>query len=63
MLRRNNFGFLLMVAAMRFVLAIFVPTASSSTMVIRTLGSQRRRPSGSVAFPWNTGVGTIADGR
>jgi hypothetical protein len=51
-----------MVAARRFVLAIFVPAATSSTMVIRTFGSQRCRPGCSVTFPWHTGVGTLADG-
>ena len=61
MLRRIKFGFLLMVAARRYVLAIFIPAATSSAMVFRTLGSLRRRPSGSVAFPSNTGGGTLVD--
>ena len=61
LLRRINFEFLLIVAARRFVLAIFVPAATSSIMVIRTLGSLLRRSSGSVAFYWNTSVGTLAD--
>ena len=47
--------------AVRIVLAIFVPAATSSTMVIRTLGSQRCRPSCPVVIPWNIGVGTLAD--
>jgi hypothetical protein len=38
LLLRINFGYVLMVAARRFVLAIFVPTAMSLTMVIRTFG-------------------------
>ena len=42
--------FFLMVAARSVILAIFVPSAMSSTMVIRTLGSQRRRPGCSVSF-------------
>ena len=46
-----------MVAARRFVLAIFVPAATSLAMVIRTLSSLRR----SVALPLNTSVGTLVD--
>ena len=38
-LRQIDLGFFLLVGARRFVLAIFVPAATSSTMVIRTLGS------------------------
>jgi hypothetical protein len=37
--RQNNVGSFLMVAARRIRLAIFVSVATSSTMVIRTLGS------------------------
>jgi hypothetical protein len=50
-----------MVVAMRIVLEIFVPSATSSIMVIRTLGSQRHLPSCSVVFSWHTYVGTLAD--
>lgn len=53
--------FFLMVTARRIVLAISVPAATCSTMVIRTLGSRRRRPGCSVVFLWNTGVGTLAN--
>jgi hypothetical protein len=35
----SRFWSFLMVAARRIILAIFIPTATSSTMVIRTLGS------------------------
>ena len=59
LLRQIHFGFLLMVVARSIVLVKFVPTATSSAMVIRTLGSFRRRPSGSVAFPYNTGGCTV----
>ena len=45
--RQIDFVSFLMIAA-RIVLAIFVPAATFSTMVIRSLGSQRRRQSGSV---------------
>ena len=61
LLRRINFEFLLMVATRRFVFAIFLLAVTSSAIVIRTLGSLRRRPNSSIAFPWNTGVGTLAD--
>jgi hypothetical protein len=37
MLRQIGFGFFLLVAMRRVILAIFVLTAMSSTMVIRTL--------------------------
>jgi hypothetical protein len=36
---QSFFGFFLLVAANRVILAIFVPTATSSIMVIRTFGS------------------------
>jgi hypothetical protein len=39
LLRQVDFGFFLMVAARRIILAIFVPAATSSTIVIRILGS------------------------
>jgi hypothetical protein len=39
LLLQINFGSVLMVVARRFVLAIFVPAATSSIMVIHTLGS------------------------
>jgi hypothetical protein len=39
LLRQVNFGVFLMVAARRIILAIFIPAATSSTMVIRILGS------------------------
>ena len=53
-----------MVVARRYVLAILVPAATSSAMVFRTLGSLRRRPNGSIVFPWNTGggIGPMTDG-
>jgi hypothetical protein len=38
LLRQIGFGLFLLVAARRVILAIFVPTATSSTMVIHTLG-------------------------
>jgi hypothetical protein len=38
LLRQISFGLFLLVAARRVILAIFVPTATSSTMVICTLG-------------------------
>ena len=60
LLRRIDFGSFLVVAV-RIVLAIFVTAATSSTMVIRTLGSQRRRPSCPVVILWNIGVDTLAD--
>jgi hypothetical protein len=39
LLRQVDFGVFLMVAARRIILAIFVPAVTSSTMVIRILGS------------------------
>ena len=51
----------LMVAARRIVLAIFIPATMSSAMVIRSLGSQRRRQSGSIICPWNISSGALAD--
>jgi hypothetical protein len=39
LLRQVDFGVFLMVAARMIILAIFVPAATSSTMVIRILGS------------------------
>jgi hypothetical protein len=38
LLRQIGFGLFLLVAARRVILAIFVPTATSSTVVIHTLG-------------------------
>ena len=51
LLRQINLGLFLMVAARRFILAISIPATMSSAMVIRSLGSQRRRQSGSVICP------------
>ena len=45
----------------RIVLAISVPAATSSTIVIGTLGSGRLRPACLVFCPWNIGVGALAD--
>jgi hypothetical protein len=39
LLRQINFGSFLLVAARRIIFAVFVPTATSSTMVICTLDS------------------------
>jgi hypothetical protein len=39
LLRQINFGSFLLVAARRIILAVFVSTATSSTMMIHTLGS------------------------
>jgi hypothetical protein len=39
LLRQIDFGSFLLIAARRTILAIFVPVAMSSTMVIRTLDS------------------------
>ena len=61
LLRQINFGLFLMVAVRRFVLAISIPATTSSAMVIRSLGSQRRRQSGSVICPWNISGGALAD--
>ena len=49
LLRQINLGFFLMVAARRIILAISVPATTSSAMVIRSLGSQRRRRDGALA--------------
>ena len=57
----SDLGLFLMVAARRFVLAISIPATTSSAMVIRSLGSQRRRQSGSVICPWNISGGALAD--
>jgi hypothetical protein len=63
LLLQINFGFFfLMVAARRFVIAIFVLAAMSSIMVIYTLGSQQRRSGCSVTFFWHTGIDILADG-
>ena len=59
--RQINLRLFLMVVARRFVLAISILAATFSALVIRSLGSQRRRPSCSVIFPWNISVGTLAD--
>jgi hypothetical protein len=40
-----------------FVLAIFVPVATSKTMMIRSLSSGY-----TVAFSWHIDVGTLVDG-
>jgi hypothetical protein len=39
LLRQIEFGSFIVVTARRIILAVFVPAAMSSTMVIRTLGS------------------------
>jgi hypothetical protein len=39
LLRQIDFGSFLLVAVRRIILAVFVPAATSSTMVIRTLDS------------------------
>ena len=39
LLRQIDFGSFVFVAVGRIILAVFVPAATSSTMVIRTLGS------------------------
>ena len=59
--RQINLGFFLMGAVRRFVLAISILTTTSSAMVIRSLGSQRRRQSGSVICPWNISGGALVD--
>jgi hypothetical protein len=43
LLRRIDFGSFFLVAARRIILAVFVPAATSSTMVIRTLDSRREK--------------------
>ena len=61
LLRQINLRLFLMVAVRRIVLTISVPATMSSAMVIRSLGSQRRRQSCSVIFPWNISDGALAD--
>jgi hypothetical protein len=51
-----------MVAARRFVLVIFVLTATSLIMVIHTLGSPATSTRLFGYFPWHTCVGTPVDG-
>ena len=61
LLRQINLGLFIMIAARRIVLAISILPIMSSAMVIRSLGSQRRRQSGSVICPWNISGGALAD--
>jgi hypothetical protein len=60
LLRQINFGSFLLVAMRRIMLAVFVPAATSSTMVIRTLDSLATSIKLSDYFAL-TGVGTLAD--
>jgi hypothetical protein len=57
----DDLGFCLMVAVRMFVLAIFVPTATSSTMVIRTFGSPTTSTRLLGSFFWHTDVDTLTD--
>jgi hypothetical protein len=57
-----NFGSILMVAARRFVFAIFVPAATSSIMVIRTFGSSATSTRLFGYFSLAYWCGTLADG-
>jgi hypothetical protein len=50
-----------MVAARRIILAIFIPAATSSTMVICTLGSPAASTRLFGLFSRNTGVDILAD--
>jgi hypothetical protein len=59
LLRQIGFGLFLLVTVRRVILVIFVPTATSLTMVISTLGFQATLTR--FSLPWNTGVGTLAD--
>jgi hypothetical protein len=63
LVRQIDLGSFLMVAARSIVLTIFFPAATSSTMVIRALGSPAisTRLFGYVS-PVYTGVVTLADG-
>jgi hypothetical protein len=62
LLRQIDLGSFLMVVARSIILAIFVPAATSSTMVIRALSSPAMLIGYSVTFTWYTGVGTLVDG-
>jgi hypothetical protein len=61
LLRQVDFRVFLIVATRKIILAIFILAATSSTMVIRISARQRHRPDCLVSFPWNIGVGTLAD--
>jgi hypothetical protein len=56
-----DFGFFLLVAVRRVILAIFVPIATFSTMVIHTLGFSATSTKLFSFFLWNTSFGTLAD--